>query len=402
MDTLLGVRGAEAVDRLLANHPVVTGESVQDGLDLLADRRRTHPEGLAVERWGRRLSRLFGVVLVLLGVAGALLVVAVIWADSQDVQFEEFAARIGVSGAALVVPALVLLALAVVLTWVSTTWRHVIALGEARHTVRWAADRPGQLGRGLPVVEPFSGFTPWCVGPAVILWVLAALTLIFTAWLAGEGDFGLLDPLLVGVGLGLAGWLCLRGARALRHTATVASEHLLLLRPRERGLRMTPATALRERFLDLREGGTLLGRTFTYAAEWTVYPLTTQLTVQELTRLREQSDHDLETERELVGSPEQAPVVTVEKPGEESTLVGSFEREYAGGWLVAEARSREREHVWVVVRDRPERFAAEVLPLFGDRHGLEPGSIRLLDEPQQVPTDGAWVDEWAETRSAGR
>lgn len=398
MDALLGAQGADdAGTRLLANHPVVTSESVQDGLDLLAARRNDHPGGLRVERLGTVLTRARVVAWTLFVVAAILLVAAaIILSDTgdSDLIFEELADRLGGSGAVLVVPLLILFAVAVVLVWVTASWRHVIALGEARHAVRWAAGRPGQMTRGLPVVEPFNGFRGWLIGPAVICWSVAALTLAVVLWMAADGEIAVV-PLLVGVGLGLVGWLFFAAQRALARTARIANDHLVLLRPREHSLRMTPATALRERFLILKEGAFET----TASEERTVYPFTVQLPADELKRLHEQNDQDLEPERTMIGAPDEAPLVTAEKPGDESTLEGYFEREYAGGWLVAQARTGDgawgrNRRAWIIVRDHPERFSQEVLPQFGDRHGLVPRSLRLLDEPQQVWTEGAWIESW--------
>ena len=167
-----------------------------------------------MERLGRVLARLRLVSWVLFVAGGVALPAAAIFlSDSgdSDLIFAELAARLGVSEAALIVPLLVVLAVAILLVWVTTTWRHVIALAEARHAVRWAAGRPGQVGRGLPVAEPFNGFRSWLIGPAVIASILAALTLAFTLWLPSQGQADLLVPLLIGVGLALFAALCFLG-----------------------------------------------------------------------------------------------------------------------------------------------------------------------------------------------
>lgn len=397
-DAMLGAGGRDqAVERLLANQPVVGVESVQDGLDLLAVQRRDHPGGTWVERLGTVVGWARNVcVTVFMVYALAMVVTAVIVSESGDGEeiFEDLAAWLGISAATLVIPLLVLLGVTVFLHWCAAGWPHALALSEVRHAVRWAADRPGQAARGIPLVAPFAGLGPWLLGPAIVCWVVGGFLLIFVLWFSSsEGDWSWGVAGLV-LALGLLGPVLQRGWAALRRATWVANEHLLLLREREYALWVDPATALRERFLILSEG---IFDT-TNVQERTVYPLTAHLSREDLHRLRDENALLGEvTELTLIGERDQTPVVTRGEQGDPDShgFESHLEDEYAGGWLVAEARETDRGALaWIVVPEAPERFATEVLPQFGDRSGLDPDSLRLL----QVPSDGPWLTNWVKNR----
>ena len=396
-DALFGAPGREAaVTALLGHQPVVTTRSVQDGLDLLEDKHRAHPDGLRAERVGARLSWLRNLMMAVFGVVVVAVVVVMVWVtvDAED-EAAAFAVIEDDLGPVLGIGLLVPFALSILLLWVTTSWRHVIAVADARFAVRWARDRPGQLERGLPVVEPVSGFRFWPLAGAVVSWGVGGLLGLVVLTMLGQDDT-LRVPILITLGFLLLGTLLFGAFRALRQTGAVATEHLCLLRHRRHGLRVDAATAVQEQFLVLTPGtfGTVSVR------EWTAYPFTVQLSAEQLRRRHEQARQEIDSELTVVGTADEAPLVTSEKPGEDDGADGRFGGEYAGGWLVARATQKAtRRPAWVIVRSDPERFAEQVLPHFGDRHDLEPRSIVVLERPERVPSEHGWVREWVKERS---
>lgn len=329
LDALLGAQSPdEAVTLLLANHPVVTGQNVQDGIELLAAQREwpadeTEPRG---SRW----------------------------------LFRSDAAQ-------------------------------------ARHALRWAAGRPGQLQRGLPMVSPLDGvgFPPRIV--AVLSWILAPIALL-VLWIVLEGGPDVLVPWGVFILMVLHGAWWFRRGQQLDRAAEVSQEHLFLLRHRKHGLPVDAVTALTEQFLEVHAAPFRV----TSVREWTAYPVSRALPEEEVARriaaLRVTArSRNLEVPEGL----ERAPLVHSQwaEKGEHTPTGGRFEEDYAGGWLVAEA-TVEWDHgpAWLIVRDHPERFADVVLPLFGDLHGFLEGSVRLVDPPERVPSGHRWIDEWVKAR----
>lgn len=332
VDALTGARAPEdAANRLLANRPVVTGDSVQDGLDLLRHQQESPPT-----RAGERGSR---------------------WVPRDDA-------------------------------------------AQAQHALRWAAGREGQLERGLPMVSPIRNAGVFPLVLAVLCWVMAPIALL-VLWIILEGGPDVLVPwgaALALVALG-ARWFWL--SRQLKDAATVADEHLFVLRPRKDGLPVDAATALTEQFLVIHKGA--LG--VIYVDEWTAYPLTVALSEEALQFRVESARRAAKSQRWTVPDvPQGLPIIIGESAdhlGKEHTPTGArFAEEYAGGWLVAEVRLEWMPGpAWIIVRENPERFAEEVLPLCGDRAEFEPGSLRVLDQPERVPSDRDWVDDWVKSRS---
>lgn len=410
VDRLAGTAGRRAaVDALLANQPVRTGASVHDGRDFLSSRRLDHPHGLRAERLASLLSRLFwilGGVLVLAVVV--LLVLGVVASREEGAPSDPFEAlgELSGDGGRLVALTFVVPFGAMVLArWMLSFMRPVIALADARYAVRWAGARPGQLSRGLPVIEPFSGLARWLRVPAVLLWVAAGGAVVFALWLPTYDDGPPWDVYLVAAGLALLGLLPALGSRALSRAGAVAQDHLVVLAERGRGLRVDSATALHEQFLQVAFRApfstTSLG-SFASVQEWTAYPLTSALDEAELRRRRTHAASELDNV--TVASPAgQAPLVILEKPGEHAGLSGRFDEEYAAGWLVGEAREPgSRDRILLLVRDRPERFRGEVLPAFGAHHNLDVNTLVVLDRPEQLPTGGTWLESWAKEKSARR
>lgn len=398
MDELLGAHEPDAsATHLLANRPQVSTDSVRDGRALLTDRLRDHPDGIPVERWGARLTlvRNVGMGLFVVGIVALLIAGFVLTGGSgNEDPFEALGARLTppwgtVIGIAIGAP----FGVAAVLMWPTNVWRHVITLAEARYAVRWAAGRPGQLGRGLPVADPFVGLGGVLMGLAVIMLILAAITLFFAVLLAADGWW--LVPCLLSALLGGLGWSLLRWRGRLRGMAAVAGEHLLLLGHRDDGLRLDVATSVREGFLLISQTFLpLVGERWSAVEERIVYPLTADLPPEEVARRHEQVDQDSGDVR-LVGDRSTAPLVTLETPrqGEGDNPDHHIDPSpYGGGWVVARTSHGGRLRA-VVVRDRPESFRDEVLPLFGSRHGLDLGAVEWI-EPHRVPEADSWIDGW--------
>lgn len=396
LDQLLGARDpADAVTRLLANRPELSAASVRDGLDLLEARRRDHPDGMPAEVLGRAVHRARNIVAVLVGVGVLLLVVGLLGASFAGDAVVWFEARVGSAvGPVFLSGLLVLMLVGAVLMWVGFTWRAVIAAAEARHAVRWALDRPGQVGRGLPVAEPFTPARFLAGAIVAIAWGLTALIGLFAmSLLVSDGGDYFLGTAAVAVGAGLLAAGATSGFRALGRAAAVAGEHLLLLREQRSGLRVDAATAGAQRFLLVSSAS--FG-TFS-VEERTVYPLTVELPPAELRRRHEEAELELDPDIRLVGEPDQAPLVTVESPGENDGATGRWQPSYSGGWLVASGREDSGRPAWIVVQGDPEGFAREVLPIFGDRHGLRADSL-VVREPEQVPTETQWIKAWVSAR----
>ncbi|MFC4555646.1 hypothetical protein [Georgenia faecalis] len=408
IDRLVGADSrSAAIDVLLANRPVRTGASVQDGRDFLTARRLDHPDGLRAERLASVLSRLFWVLAAIFVLAAVTALVLGMVASSEDGAasdpFEALGDLTGDGGRLVALALVVPLALALLARWTLSFMRPVIALADARYAVRWAGARPGQLARGLPVVEPFSGFAGWLKVPAVLLWVAAGAAVLFALWLPTY-DGPAWDVYLAAAGLALLGFVPALGAREASRVAALAQDHLVILAGRKRGLRVDAATALQEQFLQVAFRApfsrTSLG-SFASVREWTAYPLTSVLDEAELRRRRRHAVAELD---DVDVSPAgQTPLVTSEKPGEHGGLSGRFDEEYAGGWLVGEAREQgSGNRILLLVRDHPERFRTEVLPAFGQHLNLDLNSLLVLDPPEPLPTEGSWLESWVKEKAAER
>ncbi|MEE6295055.1 hypothetical protein [Georgenia wangjunii] len=410
VDRLVGAASrTAAIDGLLANRPVRTGASVQDGREFLAARRLDHPDGLRAERLASLLSRLFWILSAIFVVTVVAAFVLGMVASREDGAasdpFEALGEVTGDGGRPVVLAIVGTFGAAVLARWLLSFMRPVIALADARYAVRWAGRRPGQLARGLPVVEPFSGLAGWLKVPAVLLWIAAGAAVLFALWLPAYDDDFARDVYLVAAGLVLLGFVLALGARELSRVGALAQDHLVILRGRRRGLRVDAATALQEQFLQVALRApfsrTSLG-SFASIREWTAYPLTSALDEAELRRRRQHATSELD-DVTVVSPPGQAPLVIMEEPGEHGGLSGRFEAEYSGGWLVGEAREKgSRDRILLLVRDHPERFRAEVLAAFGQHHNLDLTSLVMLDRPEPLPSAGAWLESWAKEKTAER
>lgn len=391
VDVLLGASGPDSAARaLLATRPQVTEHSVQDGLDLVADRHRDHPDGLPAERWGARIARVRNLMGALtLVVLLALLVAGFVARQDTGVDdpFEALEAQTSpevLRGAVLAL--LAPLAVGVLLLWVTSVWRHVITLAEARYAVRWAASRAGQRGRGVPVADPFPGLAGPAMALSVMGWVIGGLALLLCLLVLSDPVLALVLICLAAAVL-LPTWPLMRWRREMRRAGAVASAHLLILGTRDDGVRLDVATSVQEHVLVVVQ--LPLTSRWHPSEERVVYPLTAVLPRDELARRHDQVDQDL-AGLVAVGPRHEAPLVTVERNAEDHHL--DVER-YSGGWVVALGTRSGRPAALVVPSD-PERFVAEVLPTLGDRHGLESGSLRV-HEPRQVATGGSrWMQGW--------
>ncbi|WP_152190751.1 hypothetical protein [Georgenia satyanarayanai] len=410
VDRLVGTAGRRAsVEALLTNRPARTVVSVQDGRDFLSSRRLDHPDGLGAERLATLLSRLFWILGAATVVAAVVALVVGMVVSGEDGAaadpFEALGELPGPGGRLLVLSLPVLLGATVLARWVLSFMRPVIALADARYAVRWAGARPGQLARGLPVVEPFTGLAGWLRVPAVVLWAAAGGAVLFALWLPTYDDGPPWGIYLLAAGLALLGMLPALGSRALSRAGAVAQDHLVVLTARRRGLRVDAATALQEQFLQVAFRTPLsrpsLG-SFVSVREWTAYPLTAALDEAELRRRRTHAATELD-DVTVASPPGQAPLVVMEQPGEHGGLSGRFDEEYAAGWLVGEAREPgSRDRVLLLVRDQPERFRTEVLPAFGQHHNLDLNTLVVLDRPEQLPSGRAWLESWVKEQSARR
>ncbi|RMB61460.1 hypothetical protein [Tessaracoccus antarcticus] len=404
LDELLGGHDpAETVRVLLGNHPVVTRATVQDGVDLLADRLRDHPRGLPAERWGLWLARVrnVGVGVGIVGFLGVFIAgfVLSVGSPSED-PFEALAGRLNPGMEMLGVVLIgVPLCVGILLVWVLSAWRWVIVLAEVRYAIRWSARRPGQASRGVPVADPFVGLGGVLMALAVMAWILAAIALWFALFALSDGDVW---PLiwLITLGLGLLGWGLLRGRRALREMAAVAGAHLLLFGHRGGGLRLDAATSVQDGFLLVTQDPLpFIRKSWSASEERVVYPLTAGLPAHEVARRHDQVRND-DKDLRLVGDGQTTPLVTLEVPGsgQDNNPGHSLDTSsYSGGWMVARTRWNRRPAV-IIVQDQPERFRTEVLPAFGDRHGLNLDDIEWL-EPQQIPESDRWLEEWMPPRT---
>ncbi len=410
VDRLVGAAHRRAaIDVLLANTPDRTRTSVEDCRDFVSARRLDHPAGFRAERLTTLLSRLSWISFAVfcLVVVGAF-VLGMVASGEEGADPDPFVALGDLTGDGGRLVALVVMipfGVAVLARWALSSMDPAIALSDARYAVRWAGGRPGQLARGLPVVEPFSGFAKLLKIPAVLLWIAAGGVFLFALWLPTYDEGPPWDLHLVAAGLALLGALPALGSRQLARMGVVAQDHLTALTGRSRGLRVDAATAVQEQFLQVTLGNrtsrTSLG-SFATVREWTAYPLTSVLDEAELRRRHEHATSVLD-DATVVSPPGQAPLVVVEKPGEHGGLSGRFDAEYSAGWLVAEARDEgSGARVLLLVRDRPERFRAEVLPAFGPYLRFDPNTLVVVDPPEQLPGGSGWMERWVKERSAQR
>lgn len=410
VDRLVGAASrSTAIEAILANQPVATGAIAQDGRDFLSSRRLDHPHGLRAQRLASLLSRLVLVLVVAFVLMAVVAVVLGMVASREDGAasdpFDALDELPGVGGRLVMLSIPILLGVTLLTRSLVSFMNPVIALADARYAVRWAARRPGQLTRGLPVIEPFSGFAGWLMLPAVLLWIVAGGAIIFALWLPTYDDGPPWDVYLVAAGLALLGALFALSGRELSRTGAVAQDHLTILTRDSRGLRVDAATVSQEQFLQVAFRALFSRtsrRTLTSVREWTAYPLTSALDEAELRRRREHATSEMDDV--TVFSPSgQAPLVTWEKPGEHVGPAGRFESEYSGGWLVGEAQEQgSRDRVLLLVRDHPERFRAEVLAAFGEHHNLDINSLVMLDRPEPLPSERSWLESWVKGKTDER
>ncbi len=386
LDRLLGTSGrAETVRALLRLDPVVGATSVRDGREFLADKRADHPDGVPVERWGPLVRRLRNTVGVLAGLA---LLVLQLGGPGVPQQ---------VAGTALSALGLV----GIVLIWVTSSWRAIVVAGDARYAVRWAADRPGQVERGLPVAEPFGGFRSTVLIFACVVVALAVFLLAFWVKVLLDGTDYLPQVSIFVAAVWLVGVLLIWLYRALGRAQQVANEHLFLLADDEKGLRVDASTIVAERYLVLSAGPLSASSFFggVLVEERTIYPLTVHLSADELQRRYEEVSQNLDLPATWVGEPTQAPVVTVHEPRQESSAPSRWESAYAGGWCLAVGTvAGSSRPGWLIVREDPQRFIDQVLPLLDERSGFAPGSLTVM-EPEPVGED-RWFREFVAARES--
>lgn len=390
IDALLGARREdEATELLLVNTPAVTPDSVEDGWDLLEFERVARPES-SVGRWGRWCGWVGGlaVIVAFVGLAAGL-VVGVVGTEHDDA-FEALPGMLG----GLLLPVLgVLGGAGILLVFVAWLLGSVARVLDARAVVRWAAARPGQAQRGLPTQEPISPLRGWFVAVSIISWGVGGIVGIFGIWLLGEGDFAVWGLLVTAAALCLVGYLSARAGRAIARAAAVADKHLFVLDKRERGLPLDVATSVAESVLVVSDPVVV-----TYSAEeFTAYPLTSRLPEEDLRTRHTIGAVDGHTE--VISRPGVGPLVTRETTDHERHHDDHhWQREYAEGWLVATGRTLDfGRPAWLMVRERPERFAEEVLPLFEGELGLERGSVTLVP-PERLPEGTHWLRDWVKAR----
>lgn len=100
----------------------------------------------------------------------------------------------------------------------------------------------------------------------------------------------------------------------------------------------------------------------------------------------------------MVGKPGRGPLVTRRAPGPNDGMAARWQREYGGGWLVAQARADGDHPAWLLVTEDPERFVDEVLPLFDDRHGAATDSVRAVPH-ERLPEGATWLRGWVQDRT---
>lgn len=394
VDLLLGATGeAQAARALLANSPQVTTESVQDGWDLLEAQRAGVPTSAAAV-WTRRAAWAGAVALgaallgLLVTLAGGFLASR---AEEAPNDWLQAIAELVGGGARIGVPLAVLCGVGATLLWVSFLLSRVARVADAREVVRWAAARPGQGQRGLPMVDPIRGLLSWFILTSLTGWGTGLVIGVFAFWYGRQGDFETWQFWLAAGALCLMGYLAAAGGRRIAGAAAVAQKHLFLLRHREDGLPMDVSTAVTEQFLLVCEQpGPGYG-----IEERTAYPLTTRLTVEELG-----AHHAYAAGRKvsMVGDLDEAPLITRQVPAGSDGMDAQWQREYGGGWLVAQARTVDLAHpAWLMVKQDPARFMEEVLPAFGERHGAAPGSVRPVPH-EQLPEGGSWLRSWVRER----
>src|SRR5699024_8994953 len=148
LDELVRARGRDhALSRLLQNSPTGGEQGVQDGWDLLEARRAAYPGGPPIHRVGQVLmNTLLVLVLVLAGLAVVTIVMISLAGPGDE----------GTLMKVMVVAVLTVIVLIAILGLAHYCVRGLRILSELRFAVRWARDRTGQFGRGLPVAEPFT------------------------------------------------------------------------------------------------------------------------------------------------------------------------------------------------------------------------------------------------------
>lgn len=381
VDRLLGVTASDgdgtgsqetAIDAVLAARPRPAGQAADDALDLARHLHARWPDGVPAERLRSPLSRA-GPVLLAVAVLGA------------------------VAAIATRRPAL---AAVVVVGFVAGNALHLLAaraairgrLTRARHALAWAAARPGQVERGLPLASPFRGGATAWKAVAVAATCAAALCAVALASVASSYSSTVLDPELRGPGLLTAALLLLGVASmpravVLGRMARVARDHLFSVDDDPGPVAGDALSLDGETFL-LAVRASPTGRA--QLREHTVHPRTAELPAGDLRRRHaafvaaDADDPSATGERTTwVGPPDQGPVVL-----HRSQLADPADTlAYLHGWHVADATFSGRStKVFVAPDGVPARWVERVLPLFGDRHGLDPGSVRAV-EPRRLPAD---------------
>lgn len=282
-------------------------------------------------------------------------------------------------------------------------------LDRASAAIRWAAGQPGALAGGIPLASPFRRIAGRWLGVTIVTGIVGALLVSVGLFVLGQSFdvedrlFSLafvIGPIAVFVPL-------LLRTRTVMRAEAVAVHHLFLFEDADNHVGTDAATAVTESFLMVRTDTIpFINRTMTYLSERTVYPMTAGLPPQEMRRRHARFGKP--AGRTWVGAPEQTPLVTdlhrsgSEHDGTETTLA----RTYTGGWYVADATvgrhptdSRSSgDPTRVVVKDRPDTWVEEVLPLFGDRSGLDEGSLRPRT-PEQLPREREAMKRWLEQKT---
>lgn len=383
LDELLRARGRDhSLSRLLQNSPSGGERSVQDGWDLLEARRAAQLDGPSIHRVGQVLMNTLLVLVLVLAGLGVVTIVTMSLAGPGDE---------GTLMKVLVVAVLTVIVLIAILGLAYYCVRGLRILSELRFAVRWAKGRPGQLERGLPVAEPFTALRGPVMAVLFFLWFFCGFMVLVVIVAAVDGTSSLLLP---GSGIALVLFLVAAGVTRvflmMGRASSVAEQHLVLLRARNRGLRVDAATAEVNRVLIVTEQ-----KHWFDLSEVMVYPLTTRLPEDELRRRYEEGPSYNREGSHMLGDPGTVPLATIDNyTGEETALKVTWTEQYAGGWLVAEGIDPLfGEKVWFVMEDHPERFVDQILSQVGDRLRVKNDSVQVL-EPLQLPGDSTWLKQW--------